>query len=332
MTEPTVHDQLSAYLDGELGHAEAAEVSQRLQADPALRAELDEVRAAIGMLRAHGPATMPIPVQEAIRAAIAAEPAPRAAGLPLWSSLGVPLQALAVAAVALVVVGIAVSGATGFGLAPGRLGVGPPTGPAVGKADSPVADPMIAAQRAPGTDAAPAARGAAGGAGAAKVAVDAPVDGTDAPAASGDAGDAGAKSAGTADDPQGSPSTAPAALSAAPPDKGGPNLYGGTSLHTIGLREDDLPVVAKLLAKHGVVDAGGRDVASVVAELGTGEHVLALRLPDASARNAFVTDLARSFGARHTERVVEDGSLSLTGAQVALKLVVTPYVPAVKPK
>jgi anti-sigma factor RsiW len=55
MSDSTLHDQLSAYLDGELSHAEAAEIAQRLQADPALRAELEAVRGAVSLLRTHGP-------------------------------------------------------------------------------------------------------------------------------------------------------------------------------------------------------------------------------------------------------------------------------------
>ena len=47
----TDHDELSAYLDDELTANERAEVERRLAESPALRAELDEVRAARDAMR-----------------------------------------------------------------------------------------------------------------------------------------------------------------------------------------------------------------------------------------------------------------------------------------
>lgn len=335
MTDSTEHDQLSAYLDGELSHAEAAEVAQRIQADPALRAELEAVRGAVSLLRTHGPATMPASVAASIRDAVAREPAPGGALVWLHRPFGIPLQSLAVAAVALVVVGVALSGGARLLAQPAQVGVGPERGAdGAGAADEFVVTaprdagaPDRAGERGAMADerAAGDPKGAAGEAKGVEPLDGAGMkgaDGADAPVASGTS-DA---SAGP-DDPA-SPNTSAIGSAAPAGAASAPNLYGGASLHTVGLRESDLVVVARLLSRHGAIDGQGRDPASRVAELGPGEHDLAVLLPTAAARNAFVSDLRRTFASSHTERVVDDGSLSLAGAQVGLKLVVTPYVPA----
>ena len=46
MTRPTASEQLSAWIDGELTDAEAAELEAELARDPSLRAELDSIRRA----------------------------------------------------------------------------------------------------------------------------------------------------------------------------------------------------------------------------------------------------------------------------------------------
>jgi hypothetical protein len=271
---------------------------------------------------------MPGAVAAAIRDAIGREPAPGGSLVWLHRPFGIPLQAVAVAAVALVVVGVALSGGSRLLAQPAQVGVGPERG---GEGAGTPDELVVKAPRDAASDAA-ASRPPASPKGA-------PSD----PTASGiatkvvdtvDPVDA-VREGGATDGDSGSSERAVGLDAAAAAVDGGdaggtsaPNLYGGASLHTIGVRESDLGVVAKLLSRHGAVDGQGRDPAARVAALGPGEHDLAVLLPTASARNAFVADLRRTFASSHTERVVDDGSLSLAGAQVGLKLVVTPYVPS----
>lgn len=50
---------LSAYIDGQLGQAERASLEQRLEREPALRRELDELASTVGLLRELAPARPP---------------------------------------------------------------------------------------------------------------------------------------------------------------------------------------------------------------------------------------------------------------------------------
>ncbi|HMQ34291.1 MAG TPA: anti-sigma factor, partial [Chloroflexaceae bacterium] len=50
---------LSAYLDNQLGVAERVNLERRLEAEPALRAELAELREAVGAVRALEPVRPP---------------------------------------------------------------------------------------------------------------------------------------------------------------------------------------------------------------------------------------------------------------------------------
>lgn len=332
MSDPTLNDNLSAYLDGELTPAEAAELAARLRTDPALQAELDALREAVELLRAHGPVQAPAHLHGAILTAVAREPAPGGVLAFLRRPLGLPIQGLAVAAVALVIIGIALSTGTEIGFRPAVFGVGPASERPV---EPGAVDPQIQAPRADARQA-----GNSPGKGTAASSGNSPVNPAAAPAdrsSTGPAADGDDLAAGVADEEGDAAPIADgqavAQASGLPPGKGGgPELYGGISMHTIALRERDLPAVARLLQKHGALDVQGRDPASRVASLEGGEHQLALRLPDPARRNAFVADLRRTFSGAHTERVIEDGSLSLAGAQVALKLVVTPYIPAATPE
>lgn len=108
MTQAALNEQLTAYLDDELDGAERAAVEQALAADPALRAELEALRAASGFLRARGPVEAPVGFHERVMAQIAVEPVPAAAPAapePWHKRLlaplrRVPAQGLALAAVA----------------------------------------------------------------------------------------------------------------------------------------------------------------------------------------------------------------------------------------
>lgn len=331
MSPSTSTEQLSAYLDGELPPAEVAEVDRRLEAEPDLRRELDQIRRTVELVRAHGPATMPEPVRLAIVAAVAQEPTPRASSFGAMRPFGVPIQGLAVAAVALVVVGLALAGLPRLGLQPAQLGIDPaPAERDLDRAADPLAleggqvAPGLRPPSEPGAEPEPAVGygGSASREGAPGTAKDAP--GSDASSEP----DADSDAVAAAEEVAGDPSQ-PMAAESIPRRKSerAPDLYGGTSQHTVALRPQDLSLVAKLIQRHRARDTEGRDPAARVTELSSGQHQLALRLPDAGARNAFVSDVRRTFVGRHSEKVVDDGSLSSSGAQVALVLVVSPIAP-----
>lgn len=331
MSPSTTSEQLSAYLDGELPPTEAAEVDRRLKAEPDLRCELDQIRQTVELVRAHGPATMPESVRLAIVGAVAQEPIPRASSFGALRAFGVPIQGLAVAAVALVVVGLALAGLPRVGLQPAQLGVDP--APTERDLD-PAADPLAleGGQAAPGLrppsdpSAAPAPSIADGASASRKAAPAAPQDAEKRVAASEADPDSDAVAA--TDQVAGAPPQAMAAESIQPrKSERAPDLYGGTSQHTVALRPQDLSLVAKLIQRHRARDTEGHDPATRITDLSSGQHQLALRLPDAAARNAFVSDVRRTFVGRHSEKVIDDGSLSSSGAQVALVLVVSPIAP-----
>lgn len=102
------HEQLTAYLDGELDSTSQAEVEARLAADPALRGELDELRNAIAFVKAHAPVRAPEGFADRVLARVADEPMPNARWSWLRRPFGMPLEGLAVAAVALIVLILAV--------------------------------------------------------------------------------------------------------------------------------------------------------------------------------------------------------------------------------
>ena len=98
-------NRLSAYLDGALQPREAAEVEEAIARDPALRAELDAMKQAVHLLRTVGPTQAPPDLHRKIMARVAAEPAPGGRLVWLFRPLSrVPVEALAVAAAALLVV------------------------------------------------------------------------------------------------------------------------------------------------------------------------------------------------------------------------------------
>ena len=106
-TPPTNGEQLSAWLDGELTDAEAAEIERELDRNPLLRAELDELRGVRELLRTHGAVKAPDDFLARVLAEAENEPLP-ANNANLWRWLrrpfGIPVEALAVAAAALLVV------------------------------------------------------------------------------------------------------------------------------------------------------------------------------------------------------------------------------------
>lgn len=69
-------NRLSAYLDGELTAAEAREIEAALGRDPALRRELDELRAAVELLRDGGVVDPPPGFADRLQARLEREPMP----------------------------------------------------------------------------------------------------------------------------------------------------------------------------------------------------------------------------------------------------------------
>lgn len=102
-------DNLSAYLDGELEPSEVAELEAALADDEGLRRELAAIEAAIGIMRAHGPLEAPEGFAAAVLARVESEGA-APAGLLVWlrRPFGIPAEALALAAAALLVLVLAV--------------------------------------------------------------------------------------------------------------------------------------------------------------------------------------------------------------------------------
>jgi len=109
MTHPLPDERLSLYLDGELTADEASRLEAELAADPALQAELDELHAVVSLLADEGPVRAPLGFHHAVMQRIDEE-YPPAAAMSWWAWLrrpfGVPLEGLAVAAVALMVLAV----------------------------------------------------------------------------------------------------------------------------------------------------------------------------------------------------------------------------------
>ena len=127
MSAPFANEQLSAYLDGELTDAEVSELEALLESDPSLRSELAALEGAIASLRSHAPAFAPEGFKDSVLAKLEHEPIP-ANNVAFWRRpFGVPLEGVAIAAVALMVFGVALN-----------LGVAPdpePTNAAIAKLD-----------------------------------------------------------------------------------------------------------------------------------------------------------------------------------------------------
>ncbi len=94
-------NRLSAYLDGELTAGEARDVEAALAADPALRAELDELRAAVDALRDGGIVEPPPGFADRLAARLEREPMP--VGWRRWVRQIRPEGAMLAAAALLVV-------------------------------------------------------------------------------------------------------------------------------------------------------------------------------------------------------------------------------------
>lgn len=99
--------RLSAYLDGTLSEREAAEVAEAVARDPELSAELDSLRMTIALLRQHGPVSAPEGFHARLMDAVREEPTRGGVVVQLRRFVRrVPYEALAVAAAAMLVVGV----------------------------------------------------------------------------------------------------------------------------------------------------------------------------------------------------------------------------------
>ncbi len=170
MTTPFANADLSAYLDGELNDTEVADLEALLQEDAELRAELATLEEATDFFRTHAPARAPDNFVANVLALVELEPVPANNVAAWWRRpMGMPIEGVAVAAAALLVLGVTLNFQGAGDLdqleAPAAMAV-------ADKSDS--SDPAVAVQKdksvelaqAPGvaSDAAPSrAAGAAAG-------------------------------------------------------------------------------------------------------------------------------------------------------------------------
>ena len=98
-------NRLSAYLDGVLPEAEAAEVAEAIEGDPELRAEYQAMRQAVELLRREGPTQAPMGFHARVMEQVQREPSAGGVVVRLrrWSNR-IPVEAVALAAAAAVVV------------------------------------------------------------------------------------------------------------------------------------------------------------------------------------------------------------------------------------
>jgi len=97
-------NRLSAYLDGDLSEAEAAEVARAIEENDEVRAAWEEMRASVAFVRRHGPRAAPARFHMQVMAAVEALPSPASPLARLKALLRrVPVQAVGVAAVAVLV-------------------------------------------------------------------------------------------------------------------------------------------------------------------------------------------------------------------------------------
>ncbi len=104
METPDSNERLSALLDNELSDAERRALEKELESDSALRAEFEALRGAREMVRAHGRSYAPADFVEKVMSKVENEVIP-ANNSNFWRRpFGVPIEAVAVAAAALMVV------------------------------------------------------------------------------------------------------------------------------------------------------------------------------------------------------------------------------------
>jgi negative regulator of sigma E activity len=128
-------NRLSAFLDGGLPDSEAAEVADAIERDPALKAEYEQLRMTVAALRQYGPVSAPEGFSARVMAAVDAEPSQSGVVVQFRRFFRrVPVEALAVAAAAMLVVFAAGS----------QFGGDLPSEPVVAKAPSSAQTPPTA--------------------------------------------------------------------------------------------------------------------------------------------------------------------------------------------
>jgi len=107
VTHAEASEQLSTYLDGELTDAERAALEAQLAQDPSLRSELEQIEAAVTFLRTHGPIQAPPDFRDKVLAAVQDEPMPGGWWRWLRRPFGLPIEGLAIALAAALVLIVA---------------------------------------------------------------------------------------------------------------------------------------------------------------------------------------------------------------------------------
>ncbi|MFK7929260.1 MAG: sigma-E factor negative regulatory protein [Myxococcota bacterium] len=341
MMEDAATEQLSAYLDGELTDAEITELEHRLAQDPALRDELDQLRGAIDLLRTHGPAQTPPSLYGDILAAVADEPMPGGFWTWLQRPFGLPLPALAVAFVAVLVLGVTVTGALVMGgdevlrpaVSKNPLASGwsekdakseeLKNADAEGKlatrtgAKKPVA--KAASKQSYGAEVGSAEVGDAGNA-----ELTVPGSAAQASGTSKTLSNAMEPTEGSADS-EGAPLASGEAASGTAEDD--MQISSGSSVYSVGLRGEDLEDVASIYQRYAGTSKVTSGKAQQIASLSPGTHEITLTLPKGADRNAFKQELERRHPGTFKEIITTDDTITLDNTVVTLRLTVSPYLP-----
>lgn len=331
MMDDTATEQLSAYLDGDLTQSEIAELEHRLSADPELREELEMLRGAIDMLRTHGPVQTPPSLYGDILAAVADEPMPGGFWTWLQRPFGLPLPAMAVALVAIMVLGVTVTGA--FVVNGGEL-----LRPAVSDLKT---SSLSGSEKGEESKVAQATKD--------KMAVNKGDDSPKTKPARTSVGAKGApvKPASTASGKDGwaepiatNPNSKPAAaVEDASDGKGITTSTSGTaepemmmnrgrSTYKVALRAEDLEGIASLYQRYAGGGKATTAKANAIASLEDGTQSFDLTLPSGADRNAFVQELQRRYPGSFTEALKADDTITLDNAVVTLQLTVSHMAPA----
>ncbi|MBX2798596.1 MAG: hypothetical protein KTR31_13025 [Myxococcales bacterium] len=153
MHRHNANEDLSAYLDGELTDAEAAELEAELARDPELRSELTELESVVQWMRQEGPDQAPLGFHRRVMDRIDAE---HPEATPLWSWLrrpfGFPLEGWVMTAAAVAVLLMAIPWKPDTSVGEGWPTPSPEVGtPAALKLPEPVSEPSPPAVTKAGT-------------------------------------------------------------------------------------------------------------------------------------------------------------------------------------
>lgn len=341
MQEDAAIEQLSAYLDGELTETEVAELELRLARDAALRTELDALRGAVDLLRTHGPVQAPPALYGDILRAVEDEPMPGGWWAWLQRPFGLPLPTVALAGVAIAVVGVTVGG-TVVATAPGVLrpavsdidydGLASSSSVKDAKEELAKSDDASRTEQAKPAPATPSREdgvadvgdgtwaGEADDAERSKQAVVADVEPAETQGTADD--ELSGDEAGEIENPKNKKLADKASYG------GSGTMYSGGPVVSVGLRPEDLERVAALYQKFaGTRSSSANASAEKLASLPRGTSALTLNLPDAQARNAFEQELKKAFpGSFQSAPASEDG-FTLDHARMQLRITVADQFP-----